>query len=121
MEKVLFEILPTNLLVEYDQQVSKMFFRNFKKLTESELSLDTFSFYTSVSAVYSSKIEYVAASSFAVKGELQKLYADLTILLNVNLTINEVFFFASLLHLVFVKIHPFLIMLPQSLTINANQ
>jgi Fic family protein len=189
MEKLQFEILPANLLEEYNQLVSKSLKQNFEKLADSELSIDTFSFYTSVSAVYSSKIEgenieldsyvkhkrfgieflpdytrkiddlynayqfakqakcnqgnleqahqlltknilpkahqgkirtgnvyvttpdgkieYVAASPFAVQSELRKLYADLEILLNAILTINEVFFFASLLHLVFVKIHPF--------------
>ena len=38
---------------------------------------------------------------------MQQLYADITQLLTVTLTIPEVFFFASLIHLVFVKIHPF--------------
>ncbi len=53
------------------------------------------------------KIEYVAASPYAIKGELEKFYFDLDVLLNTNLSINEVFYFASLIHLVFVKIHPF--------------
>ena len=189
MVKIQFEILPANLLEEYNPQVSESLQQNFEKLSDSELSIDTFSFYTSVSAVYSSKIEgenieldsyvkhkrfgiellpdytrkiddlynayqftkqtkcnqsnieqahqllskhilpkarqgkirtgnvyvttpdgkieYVAASPFNVQKELQKLYSDLDALLKTNLTINEVFFFASLLHLVFVKIHPF--------------
>lgn len=174
---------------EYNQQVSKTLQQSFEKLIDSDLSIDSFSFYTSVSAVYSSKIEgenieldsyikykrfgieflpdytrkiddlynayqfatqspcnqsnleqahillskhllpetlqgkirrgnmfvttpdgkieYVAAVPSAVEGELQKLFADLDSLLNSNLNVNEVFFFASLLHLVFVKIHPF--------------
>lgn len=38
--------------------------------------------------------------------EMDKLYADLEVLLNAELTISETFFFASMIHLVFVKIHP---------------
>ena len=52
------------------------------------------------------RIEYVAASPFEVPSEMDKLYADLEILLDADLTISETFFFASTLHLVFVKIHP---------------
>jgi Fic family protein len=53
------------------------------------------------------KIEYVAASPDKVKPEMIKLYADIETLLATNLPFEEVFFYASLLHLVFVKIHPF--------------
>jgi Fic family protein len=52
------------------------------------------------------RIEYVAATPFEVSSEMEKLFADLEILLNTELTITETFFFASMLHLVFVKIHP---------------
>jgi Fic family protein len=52
------------------------------------------------------RIEYVAATPFEVPSEMQKLYNDLEILLNIELTTSEIFFFASMLHLVFVKIHP---------------
>jgi len=55
----------------------------------------------------SGEIEYVAALPSEVETEMQKLYADIFVLLNAELTIQEVFFFASFLHLVFVKIHPF--------------
>ena len=37
---------------------------------------------------------------------MDKFYADLVLLLNLELTISEVFFFASMIHLVFAKIHP---------------
>jgi Fic family protein len=53
------------------------------------------------------KIEYVAATPDKVKIEMQKLYADMETLLATDLSFDEVFFFASILHLVFVKIHPF--------------
>lgn len=52
------------------------------------------------------RIEYVAASPFEVPSEMDKLYADLELLLDTELTISEIFFFASMIHLVFVKIHP---------------
>ena len=52
------------------------------------------------------RIEYIAATPFDVPFLMDKLYADLEILLDTELTISETFFFASLLHLVFVKIHP---------------
>lgn len=189
VEETKFKILPIDLLEKYCESISDSFLKIQEQLVESELSVDTFSFYTSVSAVFSSKIEgenieldsyvkhkrfgiaflpdytqkiddlynayqfaktstcnaeniaviqkmltkhilpegsqgkirtgnmfvttadgkieYVAASAFAVKNELEKLYNDLAVLLQMKLTLQEVFFFASLLHLVFVKIHPF--------------
>jgi Fic family protein len=52
------------------------------------------------------KIEYVAASPFEVAGEMESFYSDIEVLLKRDLSIEEVFFFASMAHLVFVKIHP---------------
>ncbi len=52
------------------------------------------------------QIEYLAASPFVVENEMKNFYEELKILLNENLSIEETFFYASLLHLVFVKIHP---------------
>jgi Fic family protein len=52
------------------------------------------------------RIEYVATSPFEVPSEMDKLYADLEVLLETELTVLESFFFASMIHLVFVKIHP---------------
>jgi Fic family protein len=53
------------------------------------------------------KIEYVAATLYEVKAEMDKFYNDLKIILNEELSIEEVFFFGAMIHLVFVKIHPF--------------
>ncbi|TDG35781.1 hypothetical protein EZJ43_12235 [Pedobacter changchengzhani] len=53
------------------------------------------------------RIEYVAISPFKLSDEIQNLYGDLEILLKVELTTQQAFFFASMIHLVFVKIHPF--------------
>ena len=52
------------------------------------------------------RIEYVAATPSELKSEMEKLYHDIELLLNTALTIQEVFFFAAMIHLVFVKIHP---------------
>ncbi|MFI5221713.1 MAG: Fic family protein [Bacteroidia bacterium] len=52
-------------------------------------------------------IEYVATAPNKVKTEVKKLYDDIETLVSAKLTFEEVFFFASMLHLVFVKIHPF--------------
>src|ERR1700744_1103783 len=51
------KIIPTNLLAEYKQQVSGNLEASFNALTDAEISTETFSFYTSVSSVFSSKIE----------------------------------------------------------------
>lgn len=52
-------------------------------------------------------IEYVAASPYIINQELDKLFHDIDILLKTELNPFEIFYFASLIHLVFVKIHPF--------------
>ena len=53
------------------------------------------------------KIEYVAATLYEVKAEMEKFYSDLKLLLTEDLSIEKTFFFAAMIHLVFVKIHPF--------------
>jgi Fic family protein len=182
------QIVPVDLLEQYNLQVNKQLQSDFNKLQDAELSTDNFSFYTSVSSVFSSKIEgeeieldsyikhkkfgieflpdytkkiddlysaytyaktnvlnkkniaethrllskhivathqqgkirvhnmylstpdgkieYVAASPFEVEGEMEKFYGDIAVLLQQKLTTSEAFFFAAMLHLVFVKIHP---------------
>ncbi len=182
------KIIPTLLLPNYRSQVNTNLSAQFEKLTDADLSTDTFSFYTSVSSVFSSKIEgeeidldsyvkhkrfgiefqpdytkktddlydaytfakthtlnkqhiseahkilsrhivathqqgktrtqnmyvstpdgkieYVAASPFEVESEMQKLYDDIDVLLGRDMPMAEVFFFAAMIHLVFVKIHP---------------
>jgi Fic family protein len=183
------KILFPGTLTEFKKKATGNLSEKFESLTESELSIDDFSFYTSVAVVYSSriegemieldsyikhkkfgieflpdytrkvddlyeayqfakknpcnrlniekahqfltknilpdsrqgkprssnmfvttpdgKIEYVAAVPEIVAPELGKFYDDLKLLLAGNLDITEVFYFASMLHLVFVKIHPF--------------
>lgn len=53
------------------------------------------------------QIEYVAAGPEIVKQELEKLFEDINTLLDSELNPFEIFYYASFLHLVFVKIHPF--------------
>ncbi len=53
------------------------------------------------------QIEYAAASPKIVKQELDKLFHDIDLLKNADLSPFEIFYYASLLHLIFVKIHPF--------------
>ncbi|WP_213087100.1 Fic family protein [Chitinophaga agrisoli] len=52
------------------------------------------------------RIEYVAASPFEVAAAMEQLYADISQLLENDRSMAETFFFASMIHLVFVKIHP---------------
>lgn len=57
MQKINLNILSTDLLDAYCKQIPDEIEKKFELLHDSELSTDTFSFYTSVSAVFSSKIE----------------------------------------------------------------
>lgn len=188
MKKIDLKIIPTDLLEQYCKQVDKKLSSKFDKLQDAEISTDSFSFYTSVASVFSSKIEgenieldsyikhkkfgieflpdytkkiddlygaytfaktnllnkaniseahkllskhivaahqqgklrtqnmyvstpdgrieYVAATPFEVESEMEKFYNDIELLLKAELNIEEVFFFAAMIHLVFVKIHP---------------
>jgi len=188
MKKLSLQIIKTELLPEYLKQVPKGLQEAFDNLKDAEISTSNFSFYTSVSSVFSSKIEgedieldsyvkhkrfdiefkpdytkkiddlynaytfaqtnnlnasniskahellskhilvkqhqgkfrvqnmyvstedgrieYVAVSPYELKDEMKKFYQDVELLVNTDLGIEEVFFFASMIHLVFVKIHP---------------
>lgn len=52
------------------------------------------------------RIEYVAAPPIIVELEAKKLFKDIKILLKSDLTLIETFYYASFIHLVFLKIHP---------------
>lgn len=181
-------LIKNDLLPAYMEQVPQGLQAAFEALQDADISTDTFSFYTSVSSVFSSKIEgedieldsyvkhkkfgieflpdytqkiddlydtytfaktneltpgniaeahkllsrhlvvksgqgkfrthnmyvstpdgrieYVAASPFEVESEMKKLYDDIAVLLKTDMNVETVFFYASLIHLVFVKIHP---------------
>lgn len=53
------------------------------------------------------KIEYVAAGPEIVQLELDKLFEDINTLNQTELNPFEIFYYSALIHLVFVKIHPF--------------
>lgn len=184
-----FKLLPAELLPAYSAAVADMPLHNVDALVESELTTATFSFHTSASAVYSSRIEgedieldayvkykrfdiaflpdytqraddlyeayqfaktnkcdrtnllaahamltahilapgkggrlrtsmmyvstpegriaYVAVPPQHMQEELEKFFEDLDTLQRAELTRAEAFFFAAVLHLVLVNIHPF--------------
>lgn len=54
------------------------------------------------------RLIYLAVEPEFVKQELVKLFADISVLLKTKLTTTEVFYYAALIHLVFVNIHPFI-------------
>ncbi|MEY3421016.1 MAG: hypothetical protein RIR48_1305 [Bacteroidota bacterium] len=50
---------------------------------------------------------YKGASKEIVIDEMNLFYKDLSILIEREMTMNEIFYYAAFIHLVFVKIHPF--------------
>ena len=53
------------------------------------------------------RIEYVAAEPKILIPEIEKLFDDINLLLDNDIDEKETFYFASYIHLTFVKIHPF--------------
>ena len=53
------------------------------------------------------RLIYLAIEPEFAKKELEKLFKDINILLIADLSIEEIFYYAAYIHLVFVKIHPF--------------
>ncbi|MEO8710951.1 MAG: Fic family protein [Parafilimonas sp.] len=53
------------------------------------------------------KIQYEAAPYSILQSEMQKLWNDIQMLLKQKLSTEEIFYYASYIHLVFVNIHPF--------------
>lgn len=56
----------------------------------------------------SGKVEYMAVESELVKAEFEKLFSDIDFLLTSELTNEEIFYYAAMIHLMFEKIHPFM-------------
>lgn len=50
---------------------------------------------------------FTGASKEIVKNEMVKLFNDIDILLSRELSINQIFYYASMLHLILVQFHPF--------------
>ncbi len=53
------------------------------------------------------RVQYEAAMGSVVANEFEDFWTELSALLEKKLSLQEVFYYASLIHLVFVKIHPF--------------
>jgi Fic family protein len=53
------------------------------------------------------RLVYLAIEPEFLKQELEKLLKDIDILLSAELTMEEIFYYAAYIHLVFVNIHPF--------------
>jgi Fic family protein len=53
------------------------------------------------------RIIYIGTDPRNVAYEFENLLEDIQLLLNMNLSFNETFYYAALIHLIFVKIHPF--------------
>ncbi len=60
-----------------------------------------------VSVMNAYEVVYTGADKQIVKKEMKRLFKDISILRKRNLTISQVFYFASIIHLVVVTIHPF--------------
>lgn len=53
------------------------------------------------------RIQFEAAPAHLVQGEMGKLWDDIDELLRCDLSVEEIFYYASFIHLVFVCVHPF--------------
>jgi len=54
------------------------------------------------------KVEYMAVEPEFVKDEIEKLFVDIKELISRDLSYREIFYYASMIHLLFEKIHPFM-------------
>lgn len=54
------------------------------------------------------RLIYLAIEPEFIKAELEKLFEDISFLVASKLTVEEVFYYAAYIHLVFVNIHPFI-------------
>ena len=60
-----------------------------------------------VGIISNGKLEYMAVEPEFVKQEITKLFNDIKLLLGSSLVNDEIFYYASMIHLMFEKIHPF--------------
>jgi len=54
------------------------------------------------------KVEYMAVEPEFIKEEMTKLFSDIQELIQADLSHKEIFYYASMIHLLFEKIHPFM-------------
>lgn len=94
-------------------QTHKLTFNNFLKtheLLSKNLLEEKYGgkFRDKEAGVYKSFIKiYQACAAKEVSNEMKKLFTDIDILVEKKLSYNEVFYFASMLHLSIAQIHPF--------------
>jgi Fic family protein len=87
------------------------FFESHRILSQSILSLKSQrgKLRTQPVGIFSKgKIEYMAIEPEFLKEEFDKLFEDIKTLFSEELTNPEIFYFASMIHLLFEKIHPFM-------------
>ncbi|NBL65212.1 cell filamentation protein Fic [Flavobacterium sp. NST-5] len=60
-----------------------------------------------ISGTKNGKISYEACQASDVPTEFRKLFDDIVVLLKQKLSLEEIFYYAAYIHLVYVKIHPF--------------
>jgi len=53
------------------------------------------------------RIQFEAAPAYLLEAEMSKLWEDIAELLRLDLSLEEIFYYASFIHLLFVCIHPF--------------
>jgi len=99
------------LFAQVNKLNSSNFLKAHKLISSNLLSLNKRGKYRKVNMLVMEhktfKVQFEAALWNEVKLMMDKLWKDINILLKQKLTIEEVFYFASYLHLVFVAIHPF--------------
>lgn len=91
-----------SLTPQHISQVHSLLASNFVE----ESKLGTFRTHNMYVATEDGRIEYVAAAPYEVEREMGKLYHDIALLLQSDLSFEDVFYYAAFIHLVFVKIHP---------------
>ena len=60
-----------------------------------------------VGIISNGKLEYMTVEPEFVKQEITKLFDDINYILGLSLVNDEIFYYASMIHLMFEKIHPF--------------
>lgn len=99
------------IFAQENQLTQKNFFEAHKRLSKHLLPAKTRGKVRQMEMVImqheTNRIQYEAAPQSIVKTDFDKLFADIDVLIKATLSIKEVFYYASFIHLVFVNIHPF--------------
>ena len=92
------EISPENVLHAHSIY-AKSFITNKKEVGKLRKTM--------VGVAGGGKMLYLAIEPEFVRDELKKLFADIDLLLKKKMSMEEIFYFAAMIHLKFVNIHPF--------------